>query len=212
MVFTFYVVKYFYKYVYKRLDWASVRVAEVDVNPDQPTVIDEIKNYVDARYLSASEYLWHLFGFPMQDCYPTVQKLQLHLHDNHQILYTKGEEAAALDRPVNTTLTDYFDTVRSEKNDPLPDTEVEMYPRAPELNYADIPTYYTWERVKWNCRKNPKQSDTIGRIYSAHMSSGERFYMRKLLLHTPGVESFDHLRIFEGVQCNSYKETFIAVG
>ena len=46
------VVKYFYKYIYKVPDRASVQVAEVDVNPDQPTVIDEFKNYVDARYLS----------------------------------------------------------------------------------------------------------------------------------------------------------------
>ena len=67
----------------------------MNVNPDQPTVIDEIKNDVDSRYLSASECLCHLFGFPMQDFYPTVQKLQSHLHDNHQILYTEGEEAAA---------------------------------------------------------------------------------------------------------------------
>ena len=59
------VVKYFYKYVYKGLDRASIRVAELDVNPYQPTVIDEIINYVDARYLIASECLWHLFGFPM---------------------------------------------------------------------------------------------------------------------------------------------------
>ena len=63
----------------------------MDVNPDQPTVIDEIQNYVDARYLNASECLWHIFGFPIQNFYPTVQKLQLHLHDNHQILYTEGE-------------------------------------------------------------------------------------------------------------------------
>ena len=94
----------------------------MNVNPDQPTVIDEIKNDVDARYLSASECLCHLFGFPMQDFYPTVQKLQSHLHDNHQILYTEGEEAAALDRLVNTTLPGYVDTVCSEKNDLLPDT------------------------------------------------------------------------------------------
>ena len=39
---------------------------------------------------------------------------------------------AALDRTVNTNLTGYFSTVRSEKKDHLPDTEVEMYPRAPE--------------------------------------------------------------------------------
>ena len=60
----------------------------MDVNPDQRTVIYEIKDDVDARYLSASECLWHIFGFPMQYCYPTVQTLQLHLHDNHQFFYT----------------------------------------------------------------------------------------------------------------------------
>ena len=184
----------------------------MDANSDQPTVINENRNYLDARHLSASEYLWHLFGFPMQDCYPIVQKLHLHLNDNHQILYTEVEEAAALNRPVNTTLTGYFDTVRIKKNDPLPDTEVETYPRAPELKYADIPTYYTRENGKWDRSKNPKQSDTIGPIYSARVSSGARLYMQKLLLHTPGVESFDHLRIFEGVQYNSYKETCIARG
>ena len=36
--------------------------------------------------------------------------------------------------------------------------------------------------------------------------------MQKSLLHTTGVESFDHLRMFEGVQYNSYKETYIARG
>ena len=74
---------------------------------------------MDARYLSESECLWHLFGFQMQYCYPEVQKLQLHLHHNHQIVYTEGEEAADLDRPVNTSLTGCFDTVCSKKNDPF---------------------------------------------------------------------------------------------
>ena len=124
----------------------------------------------------------------MQYCYPEVQKLQLHLHHNHQSLCMEGEETAALDRPVNTSLTGCFDTVCSKKHYPLPDTEVETYPRAPELKYADIPTYFTWKRGKWNRRKSPNQSDNIGRIYSAYVSSGERFYMQNLLLHTPGVE------------------------
>ena len=90
MVSTVSVVKYFYKFVYKGPDQASVRMAEVYVKLDQPTVIDEIQNYVDARYLNASECLWHIFGFPIQNFYLTVQKLQLHLHDNHQLFYTKG--------------------------------------------------------------------------------------------------------------------------
>ena len=68
------------------------------------------------------------------------------------------------------------------------------------------------KKGKWNRRKSPKKSDTIGLIYSAHVSYGARFYMRKLLLHTPGVESFDNLQIFESVQYNSYKETCIARG
>jgi hypothetical protein len=208
------VVKYFYKYVYKGPDRASVRVSEVHTGeaPRGPVVIDEIKNFVDSRYLSASEAFWHLFGFPMQNCYPPVQKLQLHLPDHHRVMYAEGGEAAALANPANTTLTNYFATVRDETEHPLPAHVIGPHPTALELLYADFPTFYTWNGQRWTRRKRPQKSDTIGRMFTAHVASGERFYLRKLLLHTRGVTSFDALRMNEDIMYASYKETCFARG
>ena len=59
-------IKYLFKYVHKGHDRASVRI-EKDVLPHEPIVIDEIKKYVDARYLSASESFRNLYNFPASD-------------------------------------------------------------------------------------------------------------------------------------------------
>jgi hypothetical protein len=207
------VVKYLYKYVYKGPDRASVRVEEVQVDPAAPIVIDEIKQFVEARYLSASESFWHLFGFAMQSCYPPVQKLQLHLPNHHNVMYVEGNEEAALNTPAHTTLTHYFVTVLNELDTPLSDEVLGGNPPAYELLYTDFPTYYAWvPKEGWHRRKKPKQSDTIGRMFTAHVSSGERFYMRKLLLHSPGATSFDNLRQHEDVSYPTYKEACLARG
>ena len=116
------VVKYLFKYITKGSDRASIRLAATEVravDPTVPIVIDEIQQYVDARYLSASESLWHLYGFSMHNCYPPVIKLQLHLPNHHSVLYQEGEEEAALNAVASTTLTNYFKTVSDEFNTPL---------------------------------------------------------------------------------------------
>ena len=122
------VVKYLYKYVYKGPDRASVRTTEVEVDPTAPVVIDEIQSYVDSRYLSCSEAFWHVYGFPMSDCCPPVQRLQLHLKSHHQVMYEEGKEAEALNAPANTTLTQYFETVLKEIDSPLSDAVLEGNP------------------------------------------------------------------------------------
>ena len=45
-----------------------IRVAPTEVrvvDPTAPIVIDEIQQYMDTRYLSATESFWHLFGYRM---------------------------------------------------------------------------------------------------------------------------------------------------
>jgi hypothetical protein len=64
-------------------------------------------------------------------------------------------------------------------------------PPATEWLYTQFPTYYTFKpQCGWQRRQKPKKSDTIGRMFTAHATSGERFYLRKLLLYTPGATSF----------------------
>ena len=50
--------KYIHKYVYKGHDRTSIGIAED---------VDEIKEYLDARYVSASEATWRLMHFRMHD-------------------------------------------------------------------------------------------------------------------------------------------------
>jgi hypothetical protein len=64
-------VKYLYKYIYKGHDRATAMLESHD----------EIKQYLDARYVSASEAMWCLFTFKLHSGFPSITWLQVHLPD-----------------------------------------------------------------------------------------------------------------------------------
>jgi len=74
-------VKYLFKYVYKGHDRATVEISRQSDNVTKGNVvdIDEIKKYLDCRYVSASEAAWRIFKFDMHERFPTVERLQYHL-------------------------------------------------------------------------------------------------------------------------------------
>jgi hypothetical protein len=74
-------VKYLVKYVYKGHDRATVEISRHSDNAIEGNVvdIDEIKKYLDCRYVSASEAAWRIFKFDMHERFPTVERLQYHL-------------------------------------------------------------------------------------------------------------------------------------
>jgi hypothetical protein len=41
--------------------------------------VDEIKKYLDCRYVYASEAAWRIFKFDMHERFPIVERLQYHL-------------------------------------------------------------------------------------------------------------------------------------
>src|SRR5581483_4099333 len=63
-------IKYLYKYIYKGQDRVLISI----VNPQ-----DEIKKYINARYVSASEAIWRLFNFHLQQRSHKVERLPIHL-------------------------------------------------------------------------------------------------------------------------------------
>ena len=66
-------VKYLYKYVYKGHDMTMFTLQrEEEDNNEIPPEINEIKQYSSARYVTANEAIWHLFGFNMSDQSPCV--------------------------------------------------------------------------------------------------------------------------------------------
>ena len=71
-------VKYIHKYIYKGHDRTTIQFGR------EP---DEIKRYVDARYIGAPEAAWRLFGHSMHEEILNVVRLALHLPGMHRVVY-----------------------------------------------------------------------------------------------------------------------------
>jgi hypothetical protein len=77
-------IKYLSKYVNKGSDRAKFFLYKnVHTDPASEshhiTNIDEIKTYLDCRYISASEACWRLFEFDIQYREPAIERLSFHL-------------------------------------------------------------------------------------------------------------------------------------
>jgi hypothetical protein len=79
------------------------------------------------------------------------------------------------------------------------------YPAAHELLYQDMPLKFTWNKAKrtWSPRKD--KCFCLGRMYYAHPSSGECFFLRLLLTAVKGATSFEHLCTVDDVVYGSFK-------
>ena len=151
-------VKYLYKYVYKGHDRAIV------ILQDREGVLDEIKSYLDARYVSASEAIWRIYGFDLHKEKPSIQRLQVHLPFQNTVPFGDATNIrSVLENPANkkATLTEWFVTNAT-------------HPEANDLLYIDFPTRWVWhahERT-WTERK---RCDMIGRMYHIVPTAGEVF-------------------------------------
>jgi hypothetical protein len=188
-------IKYIYKYVYKGHDRITMEFG---------TCSDEIKQYLDARYVSSCEAHWRLYMFAKQEHHPTIVCLQVHL-PNHQPVRFNPDAVGNMQDVVNrranqaTTLTEWFKSnSESAANH--------------DLLYQDFPSRMVWNKkeCKWTTRK--RDSFALGRMYHAHPTCGERFYLRLLLTCVKGATSFEHLYSFEGVHHPSFREACIACG
>ena len=66
-----------------------------------PESQDEIKDCLDARYLSASEAAWRIFGFQINHWEPSVSPLPIHLPERDQVIFEEGSEQAAMQTTVS---------------------------------------------------------------------------------------------------------------
>ena len=149
-------VKYLYKYVYKGHDRASFSIDQ----PDSNGVVDEIKRYIDARWVTPPEAMWRIFGFNLSESSPSVLQLPLHLPNMHSVTFKAQEDltdVVACDNASKSMLTEYF--LANQKHE-----------WAWDILYKDFPGSFTWQRQKyWRPREKRHQ---VGRIMSAHLAEG----------------------------------------
>lgn len=182
-------VKYLYKYIYKGPDRVSFQL-------QSNTEFDEISQFLDARWVCAPEALWRIFKFSLNKVYPSVERLQIHLPNMQQVTFNAErpiEDILADERPQMSMLTEFF-TLNRE------DADARIY------LYREIPGHYRWDNdaKQWIARiRNWK---VIGRIYSVSPSEGEKFFLRVLLNHVRGPQSFVDLLTVNGVLQPTFKQ------
>ncbi|KAL8158864.1 LOW QUALITY PROTEIN: hypothetical protein V2J09_000401 [Rumex salicifolius] len=112
--------------------------------------VDEIKIYLDCRYLSACE---RIFGFEIHSCIPAVINLPLHLPDGNTVVVRDSNNLASVLNRAGVKESMF--TAWSELN--------KVDPRVRESTYAEIPRDFVWNAKDklWQWRK---QRTGLGRI------------------------------------------------
>ena len=191
-------IKYIYKYVYKGHNCTTMQFG---------TCRDEIKLYLDAHYVSSCEAMWRLYAFHMQEHVPSVMHLQVHLSHEQTVVVNSNqvqnlEEAINFRREKDTTLTGWFIANAETQDEGIHNTL-----------YQDFPSKMVWVKTKEaNFWKPRTREFAIGRIYHAHPTSGECFYLHLLLSSVSGATCWEDLYSYQGIRYPSFRETCVAHG
>jgi hypothetical protein len=163
--------------------------------------IDEIRTFLDCRYVGPCEAVWRILEGKLCDKSHTVVRLPIHLKDSQQIFFQEGDEEAALRRNATrkTALVNYFELNRTDNF-------------AKTLKYAEIPLHYTLKADNtWN-RRVRNSPNVIGRIVAVSPRDIERYHLRILLLNVPGSASFEDMRTFNDFTYPSFRSAAQARG
>ncbi|XP_022030782.1 uncharacterized protein LOC110931708 [Helianthus annuus] len=93
---------------------------------------DEIKEYYDCRYLSASEASWRIFAFDVHYRYPSVIRLPFHLPDKQNVIYGPDDDLDSVLQKPFVASTMFLGWMEKNEKDPLART----------LTYVEFPTKF----------------------------------------------------------------------
>nr|XP_043619920.1 uncharacterized protein LOC122591739 [Erigeron canadensis] len=199
-------IKYLFKYINKGPDGVTATVYQqnTDGTTNQTEKSkDEVKNYLDCRYVSASEAAWQIFGFDIHYRYPPVEILPFHLENEQSIVY--DDEAQLCDVVANPTVkcSMFLQWMELNATNKLAST----------LKYVEIPQYFVWVRKdrKWK-RRTIEGKGSIGRICYVPPSLGDIYYLRIMLNHVIGPKSFEEIKTVNGRKCETFKEACFELG
>ncbi|XP_006588176.1 uncharacterized protein LOC114368300 [Glycine soja] len=90
-------IKYLFKYINKGYDRITVALVPVK-NEDGTTkqTVDDIKHYLDGRYISPCEACWRIFSFQIHKRSPAVERLYFYLLGENSVIFEDGDEIDAL--------------------------------------------------------------------------------------------------------------------
>uniref|UniRef100_A0A0R0FPU1 Helitron helicase-like domain-containing protein n=1 Tax=Glycine max TaxID=3847 RepID=A0A0R0FPU1_SOYBN len=95
-------IKYLLKYInkgYDRITAALVPVENEDGTTEQS--VNEIKHYLDGRYISPCEACWRIFSFQIHKRSPVVERLYFYLPGENSVIFEDSDDIdALLSKPI----------------------------------------------------------------------------------------------------------------
>ena len=174
--------KYVFKYIQKGPDRAALEV----------NLRDEIKRFINGRYISAPDAVWRIFHYELHEQIPNIVRLQVHLPNHHMVMFNPNihDLNTVLERGAHqrTSLTAFFEA----NADPGP-----LRQEARKYTYQEFPQHFVYDpnKRKWSIRQ---RGFALGRMYFIKPTAGEQFYLRTLLTVVKGPKSFEDLRRVPG--------------
>lgn len=93
------ILKYLFKYVTKGPDQSKIlfqKTHPIDTNDTSTinTPIDEIKEYLDCRYICEQDALWRIYGYDIHTKIPAVERLPVHMPNMNMVRFRSNSNLA----------------------------------------------------------------------------------------------------------------------
>ena len=208
-------IEYLCKYVNKGNDKIGFQL----LKDSEEKILNEVKDFMESRYLTPTYCMWRLFDFDLHKKSPTTVELAVHL-PQEQLISIKPHQQSPdelrrlLENRTKTSLEHGFDL--NEKYEKTSTVEVfrngTRIPNPNELLYHQIPEYYLYDKKKgfWKARENCR--DSMGFLRPVRKIKCEEWYLSLILRHVKGAKSFDDLLTFENVKYKTFEEVCVARG
>ncbi|OMO65301.1 DNA helicase PIF1, ATP-dependent [Corchorus capsularis] len=199
-------IKYLFKYINKGPDRSRVVIETVPASTSGPSVappgpVNEIKAFLDCRYLCAYEACWRLFSFDIHFRFPAILRLLVHLPNQHNVYFNSASSTQSVlsRRNVEKTMLTQWMAANCQ------------YASARQLLYADFPREFVWHAAskKWEPRQ---RGNCIGRVIQINACAGELYYLRLLLNVVRGPTSFEAIQTVNGVLYSTFQAACKACG
>nr|GFA08156.1 hypothetical protein [Tanacetum cinerariifolium] len=151
-------IKYLFKYMNKGPDRVSATVDGEEV--------DEIKYFLNCRYLSACEAAWRIYGFEIHYRTPSIKRLPFHLKDEQQVIFDATESIDYVVDKSSVNETKFKSWMELNQTNTFART----------MLYVEIPKFYVSNQKQriWTRRKKGK---SLGRIHHVPPSWGKLYYL-----------------------------------
>ena len=210
------IIYYCYKYLYKGKDGTQFIVAD-----DNSPHVDEINQYIAARYLSASEATWRIFGFDNHGRTPSVTALPVHLPGQSAVIFEEGQpqhnlndQKSALERYFCRPTDKCFDHITYQTYyERFAMRKGKLNPNSSKDQWLDDHANPTKRKLVTERRAKAGNPDHwyVTRLQVVMPQQRERYFVRWLLNHR-AARGFEDLKTVEGVPHSTFEEAAVAMG